>query len=210
MANNASIHIGERSYLYRDASGRAWVRAVDRDNGEFAAAFDEQALLNALFDSSHLDQAPTTASLVRRLIEAKAKKTTLDALSKEVSGEITKLEEEVANHFADQGVTNVTVDGRMAYRRSQLWASKGEEVAAADLVHALQAQGLDELTTVNHQSFSAFVRERLDQWRQETGAKEADVLDQIREDRFDWDQVIPGVGRHIKVAEKIGISVRKA
>jgi len=201
--------VGDGVELRRDADGRLMVWARD-EHGRAMAYVDESALLNALFDSSHLDQAATTGSLVKRYIEAKAKKATLDALSKEVGAEITALNEQVVEHFADQGVKSISIDGKLAYRHSQLWAWKTEDSEMPDLVAALQSEGLAEMATINSQSFSSFVRERLEQWRNETGTKEEDALDQIREGTFDWERVIPGLGRYIKVTEKVQINLRKA
>lgn len=183
-------------------------RIID-DEGASIEVTDPGGLVAALFDPELIPSDGGTASMVRRLVAAKDRSSMFGGLKKKADEEVSELSAALIEHFADNGVTNMTVDGRMAYRSSQLWASMAEG-AKDELVESLRSAGLPELTTVNHQSFSSYVREALDQWLQETGTKKEDALDQIREDRFDWRQVFPEWGHLINVTEKLSISVRKA
>lgn len=145
----------------------------------------------------------------RDFIALKQRKTALDAELKEVNQQIAATQEQLLAQFADAGRTSETVDGYTIYRHPQLWASMAEGQREA-LVVALRETGHAELTTVNHQTLSSFVREALDQWAQAQGLSKEDVSDRVAEEGFDWDQVMPGIGRYINAAEKVTLNMRKA
>lgn len=186
------------------------VYRITDDEGRSIEVTNPAALVEMLFDPALIPTAGgSTATMVRQLVAAKERSKMFGALKAKADGEVSNLTVPLVEHFADEGVTNMTVDGKMAYRHSQLWASMAEG-AKDSLVSTLRDIGLNELTTVNHQTLSSEVRERLRNWLIETGTKEEDALDQIREGEFDWEQVIPEWGHLINVREQIGINVRSA
>lgn len=139
----------------------------------------------------------------------KERKKVLDDEVKGVNAEIRALEETLLEQLADAGQTSVTQNGQQAYRWSTLYASMAEGGREA-LVEALIADGHRELATVNHQTFSSWVRERLEQWCEATGTRWQDAVDRSNDGDFDWTAVLGEAGRYVKVSETVKLNVRRA
>lgn len=129
-------------------------------------------------------------------VALKREKAQVEARLRVINGELSSLEEQLLDQFADDGITKVgTDDGATVFIHSQLWASPKEDEREA-LVAALRENGLEDYTTINHQSFSGFVRELV----REAGAE--------KDDEIDMEAVAPGWGKHVKVARKVSLNVR--
>lgn len=145
----------------------------------------------------------------RDFIRLKQRKAELEAELKGVEAEIREAQDDLLAQFADAGRTSETVDGYTVYRHPQLWAGV-QEGARADLVDALRETGHADLTTVNHQTLSSFVRESLAAWADENGLTKEDVSDLIADDKVDWDAVMPGIGRFLTATEKTTLNMRRS
>lgn len=129
-------------------------------------------------------------------VALKREKAQLEARLRVVNGEMADLEQMLLDQFADDGVSSVkTEDGATVFVHSQLWAGAKED-EREELVAALRANGLEDYTTINHQSFSSLVRELV-----RSAGREKD-------EEIDMEAVAPGWGKHAKVARKTSLNVR--
>lgn len=145
----------------------------------------------------------------RDFIRLKQRKAELEAELKGVEAEIREAQDDLLAQFADAGRTSETVDGYTVYRHPQLWASPAEG-ARVELVDALRETGHAELTTVNSQTLSSFVRESLAAWSEGRDLTKEDVSDLIADGKIDWDEVMPGIGRFLTATEKTTLNMRRS
>lgn len=96
---------------------------------------------------------------VEEFIElSKRKKKLTDELN-EVQSRLGALDVLILEEFSQNGTQAVIRNGMTVYLHSQLWAKKKEGVSNAQAVKALEEAGLEDYTSLNHQSLSALLRE---------------------------------------------------
>lgn len=83
-----------------------------------------------------------------------------DALEKTKVG-LKDLEPRVIEYFGQMGIDRVAIDGVTLYVRRELWAGKVDDAQPMQVKQAFDEAELDEYCQprLNHQSFSAYVRE---------------------------------------------------
>jgi len=85
--------------------------------------------------------------------EAKA----LDAEAKEIKNRRDEIAETLSEEFVEDGVASIKCDGRTVYLHVDTYASCGGDVPS--VLAAIQAEGIDGLTTVNSSKLRALVKE---------------------------------------------------
>ena len=96
---------------------------------------------------------------VAEFIELSKRKKGLKVELEEIEDRMKVLDPLIQEEFSQSGTSKVTRNGMTLYVGSQLWAKRKEGVTGAQVCAALEAAGLEEYTTMNHQSFSALLRE---------------------------------------------------
>lgn len=99
---------------------------------------------------------------VRRLLEIDSAIASYNSRMDELKEERKELEEDLLEQFSTEGVSSLSVDGRIVYIHRQIWASAVEE-SYDKLVRTLRSLGLGEMVKpkINTQVLSAYVREQL-------------------------------------------------
>lgn len=94
-----------------------------------------------------------------RDLKAEAKR--LGAEADGVKEEAAKLERELLEVFADEGVQNVKVDGSTVYLHRALWAQKEAGVTTEDVVEGLKEAGLHDFVAegFNTNTLSGYLRD---------------------------------------------------
>lgn len=110
---------------------------------------------------------------LREYVALSARKAALKAELDDIQRQLSELEPQLIEAFADEGVQNINVDGHTVYLSAQLWASPvdGDYERACD---ALIAAGLGEFVgrRFNTNTLSAWIREYV---RDETGNYPDDI-----------------------------------
>ena len=115
------------------------------------------------------DQARTPDQMMKELVDLNTQKKGLEANLKSIKAQMGELEPKVLDHFMNNGIQKITIDGGTVYLHTQMWAGvyRGEDgndpdsVAWPRAIKALDDAGLNEFiqTRFNSQSLSGFVRE---------------------------------------------------
>lgn len=139
---------------------------------------------------------------IKEFVKLNQRKKDLESEAKSVGAEMRKLETELLEQFAEDGVSNINLDGVTVYTHSQLWAGAkdGDYERACE---ALREEGLGDYVQerFNANSISAWVREYVRELQEEKP-------DLDTEDASTW---LPGrLKDTISVAEKFGLRMRKS
>lgn len=106
--------------------------------------------------------ANVDGALFRRVDALDGLRKELNRLTEQVAGLVSAGQEVLVDQYAQMGISEIGFDDRFGTLQSQVWARKKDPtVTTADVVAALQADGLTELITepaYNAQSLSAYVR----------------------------------------------------
>lgn len=100
----------------------------------------------------------------------------LESELKSTKDELSRLESQLLPQFEAGGMQNATVNGRVVYVHSQLWAGVAEGHTREELVEALKDHGMGDMVkeNFNTQTLSAWLREKVD--AEEQIAPELDKL----------------------------------
>ena len=101
--------------------------------------------------------------LVKRFIELKDQIDEAEASLKSLREEKDRLEAQLVDHYVDNGLQSVNMDGRLVYLTNTVYAELPQGTEAA--IRVLQASDYRDLVkpNVNRQSLSALVRELKEQ-----------------------------------------------
>ena len=123
--------------------------------------------------------------------DAKRTQKRLNAELKVVDCVLSCLRDEMLTHMANSGLNSVrTEDGATVYLQRQVWAG-AVDGDTAGLAHALESAGLKEFTTVNHQSFSAFMRDQLEHATEKRNGFADTPTDGVNEVELDLAEELP-------------------
>ena len=95
---------------------------------------------------------------LKRFVSLAKKKKELSAELSDVEADMKLLEANILEDFTVAGVSTMSIDDRVLYIHKQAWAKRHEGVSGAEVVRAMQQAGLEEFTTINHQSLSSELR----------------------------------------------------
>lgn len=98
-------------------------------------------------------------ALTKRFVELTERERELKSSLSDIDQEKSLIEKQILDHWVNNGIEGQRVSGNTLYVHTQTWASHGGDPQRA--VAAMRAAGLDDLITVNSQTLSAYVRERL-------------------------------------------------
>ncbi len=99
---------------------------------------------------------------LREFIALTSRKRELEADLRQVQDRLNELEPQLVEMFGEEGLQRTSIDGWTAFLQEDIWASPAEGDIAR-LCAALKEAGLGDMVaeTVNRQTLSAWVRERL-------------------------------------------------
>ncbi len=100
---------------------------------------------------------------LKRFVSLSKQKKEMKAALDELSADMAMLEGHILEDFIQDGIKNMTIDGRTLYIHKISYAKRCEGVSGADAVKAMEEAGLEEFTTLNTMSFSAEIR----RWEEE-------------------------------------------
>lgn len=107
------------------------------------------------------NMSKTLTERVRKFVTLTKRKREIETETATLDAQLSKLSELLIDGFADEGVTNMTVDGMNVYINATPRCSLGDpEQALKDLLGDADTQYLVK-PTVNTQSLSAFYREKI-------------------------------------------------
>lgn len=100
--------------------------------------------------------------MVKRYIALRDRQKELDGQASSVKEEADALEQLLLDHFAEQSIDSMRVDGRTVYLRRQVWAKVPDGVDKAQIVSAFREAGLDHMVTppsFNSNTVSSWMRD---------------------------------------------------
>lgn len=157
----------ERERLLADAARQDDPQAfIDATCAKFQAELSAAVKADVGVPASPAEAAAAVslASKVRRYKELREAQTALDAEVDAIKAEADRLEVELVAAYAEDGVQNMNVDGKTVYLHRSTFAQRKPEATTDAIKDALRQEGFGDLVseTINAQTLSAFVRERLD------------------------------------------------
>ena len=150
--------------------------------------------------------AVTTPVLVKRFLDLTDKRKTHEDAADTIKTELAALQDELIVRFQNSGVRSMAFNGcRTIYIHRQLWAGSAidDKAQFARAVKDVPDLAAFVKASVNSQQFSAWVRERAQEWQGEMPLSPSELTDKIH-DQY------PSIAGLVKVTEKFSVRAIKS